>query len=209
MKKLKLKLQTTTASILLMVGAIIYYIITLLLVGDTYVETRNMLLVAYFILLVTSATAYKNIARKRMFDDVSYLPIFIIYSLLFIGFLLPVVPSSSHGDMKPNTTYIAYSKTCSYCIASEKEMKRAVRVYNDSHLSKIKVVDIDKDTDIAEQLRGHITYKGAIIRTNAKNQVTTDMYTAGALDSKTHKLKPIKVGAPTIYNKFVELESYN
>lgn len=78
-------------------------------------------------------------------------------------------------------------------------MNRAVLVYNQTHLNKIKLIDLESNKPISKEVKQYIKYNGSIIHVDSHHNVTTSLYTKG------DKNGPLVASNTEIYNSLKEI----
>lgn len=94
-----------------------------------------------------------------------------------IEFFIPQV--SQVEKPKANSTYLAYSPTCKYCNKAKSHMLRAVNTYNMTHMDNIRLVNLDKDSEMTRYMKKTIQYKGTIVHLDKNKKATLNIYTTG------------------------------
>ena len=75
-------------------------------------------------------------------------------------------------NYEQDTTYVTYDMTCPYCKKAHTQMIAATNLYNQTHKNQIKIVNIQKDSDLVKKVKAQIKYKGTIINTKTGKQAT-------------------------------------
>lgn len=103
-------------------------------------------------------------------------------------------------DPETDTIYVTHNTECEYCKASYHNMIRAVRSYSDSHLSKIQVVDLHDNTNLANKLNNLVDHNGSIVRIDKNGTLHEIMYTTADKDGN-----PIPNTPNDIYNRIMKV----
>lgn len=83
-------------------------------------------------------------------------------------------------SIQPNTTYLTYSPKCEYCQAAHDATADANAIYDSTHFKDLKVVNLDKDTRLARQLKNIVPHTGSIVHIDKNGNPDAPMtYTTG------------------------------
>lgn len=130
----------------------------------------------------------------------------VVWGVILVTNFIPVQETNTATKLENNTTYVLYSDSCKYCLASKDGATKAVTVYNDirsnyAWTSKTaKFVDIDSNTKLAKQLRDQIQVKGSIVYYH------NDQFTVLPYTQKTKNGKPVNTSANYVYNQIVKVQ---
>ena len=58
-------------------------------------------------------------------------------------------------------------------------MLRAVNTYNMTHMDNIRLVNLDKDSEMTRYMKKTIQYKGTIVHLDKNKKATLNIYTTG------------------------------
>lgn len=155
--------------------------------GFISLVASGLILMYFMLVLMKSCTGFLRVLLSFGF-------VIQIISFALMIFPLTFLTPSATSINKNNVTYITYSPTCPYCELAHRSMLRAVNVYNATHIDTIKLINIDKNTKVSNEIKDYIQYKGTIIRFN-HGKISQTQYTLG--DSKG----PVKPSASYIYNE--------
>lgn len=153
------------------------------LVSLGYWSTLGFLLVARLIfpitLLYLSKDIVGNAARRSLQVAVIGLGLLPIFMLLPFNFGNTTTIS---GD-----NYVTYAPSCPYCTRAHNSMLASVNLYNQTHSNKIKLINLDEESDAASEIRKHIAFKGTAV--NLKDLQGQKLYTAKDANGKPAKPK--------------------
>lgn len=149
----------------------------------------------------------KNIFNKNTLIYRGFIVLFsVVWGFIIVSNFIPEKESNNATKLENNTTYVLYSDSCKYCLASKDGATKAVTVYNDMlsnyvwSSKTVKFVNIDSNTKLANQLRDQIQVKGSVV--NYRN----DQFTVLPYTQKTKNGTPVKTSASHVYDQIVRVQ---
>ena len=118
--------------------------------------------------------------------------------------------SSKVTKMEPGVVYVTYSPKCKFCQKAEPARKDAVNLYNNTHKTQVKTINIDENTKLVKDIKKHLKYKGMFIVQTDKNKrliTTTKPYTTGI--KKNGKVTPAEPSHKATYESLVQFVKNN
>lgn len=176
-----------------------------LLFGTGYMTALVMYCIYYGFWLAFIATIFPQI--KPLTDTNTVLKWFVALAcIITVGNILPLPHlTNTNREARPNTVYVTHSDKCPYCKISETNMRLAVNMYNATHMKHVKVVDIEKDTKLANSVKQHVQKKGTVIvfgdKVDQYNSYQV-VYTLSDLEGN-----PVKATPNHVYRYLVELSN--
>lgn len=105
-------------------------------------------------------------------------------------------------EMEKGVIYITYHDECEYCKASYKNMLKATTIYANTHFKSIRVVNLNKDTELAKQLTEKLDHYGSVAYLKDDGTLHEIAYTIGDKDGN-----PLPNSANDIYNRIEKVVS--
>ena len=125
-----------------------------------------------------------------------------VVSAVSLAYPINVYTANENKEPESNVIYMTYDPNCEYCKASHTNMLRAARAYADSHLVKVRVVDLSKDTTISQKLNEALDHVGSIVRYDEQGTLHETMYTIGDKDGN-----PLANSPTNIYGRIQKVGS--
>ena len=105
-------------------------------------------------------------------------------------------------EMEKGVIYVTYHDECEYCKASYKNMLKATTIYANTHFKSIRVVNLNKDTELAKQLTEKLDHYGSVAYLKDDGTLHEIAYTIGDKDGN-----PLPNSANDIYNRIEKVVS--
>lgn len=139
-----------------------------------FIITLSRLLMVAFIVFVM-----RSILSRVLRGFLLIMAIATMFEL--VNVFVPMVTPTSNGrqHLMTDNTYVTFLPACPYCRKAHTNIKRAVNVYNLTHIRQLKFVNLAGSDELASAARHVVIHKGEILRINHRAQMTHVTYTIG------------------------------
>lgn len=173
-------------------------------VYDIPTRHYNLALTAVIISTVLSVAfllfVMKTISNKYLRIFFGFSIVVQIVALINVIFPFYLPDQNSNSKLLSNTTYVTYSPECPYCKVSHMQMARSVQAYNETHVDKVVLVNLDKKDRTATSLKKMIPHMGEVVRIDKRGVLSQHVYTVG------NKKGPVAPSTDYVYGLICSLK---
>ena len=123
--------------------------------------------------------ALKTVTNKYLRTFFGFLIAVQVVAFINVIFPFYLPDQNSNSKLLPDTTYVTYSSACPYCTISHMQMARSVQAYNQTHVDKVVLVNLDKNDTTATSLKKLIPHSGEAVRIDKHGVLSQHVYTVG------------------------------
>ena len=166
-----------------------------------------LILMVWFVAAIGAGVVYDILLFVMKTISNKYLRIFFGFSIVvqivaLINVIFPfyLPDQNSNSKLLSNTTYVTYSPECPYCKVSHMQMARSVQAYNETHVDKVVLVNLDKKDRTATSLKKMIPHMGEVVRIDKRGVLSQHVYTVG------NKKGPVAPSTDYVYGLICSLK---
>ena len=193
-------------------GVLLYWPLRLILRNTyrgaiTYLVLCSLLLLCVIITLASSVLIRPKKGKRELIAQIAIISAGTLAMLFMISRFAPLNVKNAQAktsDFAVNQIYVTYSTSCPYCNKAASSMHKAVNMYNQTHKTPIKLIDLHSSSPLADKAGNYIQFQGSMFILDKDGNFMNSTYTLHGKNNQPKKPSP-----SMIYQKFVRLAEAN